>query len=169
MLALTVAFVSGILVERNLNDIPAAEMWTGTSVVPSVLTEYDNRPVVSVSDGGTGTIDDWEVTASFRETTAPYGYGKRRMDFDVRIAWTGENRPGEKMGYTFLEGAMLFVSPSGRTAGVDLRGDFSNGFDGIAYNGSTSLPDEPGTFFLIFAPHPNKHRLVWTVELPYLP
>ena len=49
-----------------------------------------------------------------------------------------------------------------------LRGDYSNGSEGTAYNGSASLPDEAGSFFLIFAPHLYKHRLVWSVDLPYL-
>ena len=64
---------------------------------------------------------------------------------------------------------MKFVSPSGRAAEVHLRGDFSDGFEGIAYNGSASLPDEPETFHLTFGPHPHKHRLVWSVDLPYPP
>ena len=168
LLAVGAAFVAGMLVERNSSDTSAFAVWTGTSETPFVLTKYDNRPIVAVDDGDTGTIDDWEVTAGFRETTAPYGYGKRRLDFDVRISWTGQSPPGEMMGYTFLEGAMLFVSPSGRAAEVALRGDFSDGFEGIAYNGSVSLPDEPGTFYLTFGPHPHKHRLVWSVDLPYL-
>ena len=168
LLAVGAAFVVGVFVGRNSSNGTSTKVWIGTLDIPSVLTEYDNRPVVFVSDGGTDTIDDWEVTAGFRETTAPYGYGKRRLDFDMRVNWIGQNPPGEMMGYTFLEGAMLFVSPSGRAAEVHLRGDFSNEFDGIAYNGSTSLPDETGAFFLIFAPHPYKHRLVWSVDLPYL-
>ena len=84
-----------MLVGRNSSDGAGTLVWTGTSDALSVLTEYDNRPIVSVADSGTGTIDDWEVTASFRETTAPYGYGKCWVDFDVRIARTGEGPSGE--------------------------------------------------------------------------
>ena len=157
------AFIVGVLVGRtSSNDIE-------TDDTPSILTLNDQRPIVFVEDGGTDSIDDWGVTASFLETTAPYGYGKRRVDFNVRVDWTGEDSAGELMGYTFLENAMGLVSPSGRVASVHLRGDFSAGFEGIAYNGSTPLPDEEGTFYLIFAPHPNKHGLVWSVDLPYLP
>ena len=174
-LAVGAAFVVGMFVGRNSSDGTGTLVWTGTSDTPSVLTEYDNRPVVFVADGGTGTIDDWEVTASFRETTAPYGYGKRRVDFDVLIEWTGEDRPGEMMRYSFLEGAMMFVSPSGKTADVQLGGDYPSkryeevkaSFEGSAANESNSLPDEAGTFFLVFAPHPYKYRLVWSVDLAY--
>ena len=41
--------------------------------------------------------------------------------------------------------------------------------EALAYNGSDSLSDEVGTFYLIFAPYPHRQRLVWTVDLPYLP
>ena len=169
LLAIGAVFGAGFWVGQNSTEAPASVTWRGTSETPSILSKNDNRPFVTVPDGGTGTIDDWDVTASFRDTTAPYGYGKRRVDFDVRIEWAGEYPPGELMGYNFLESAMVFISPSGKTATVHLQGDYSDGFDGIAFNGSTSLPDEPGTFVLIFAPHPQKHRLVWSVDLPYLP
>ena len=168
-LAVGVAFVAGMLVGRTSSDGTASISWTGTSDATSVLTEYDTRPIAFVDDGGTGIVDGWEVTASFRETDNSYGYGKRKLFFDVLIQYSAEEPP--KAGdYNFLEDAMLFVSPSGRTATVRHQGDYSYAnFDGIAYNGSESLPDEPGTFYLIFAPHPYKHRLVWSVDLPYLP
>ena len=124
-------------------------------------------------DGGTGTIDNWEVTARFDETTAPYGYGKRRIDFRVRIEWVGGNPAGELMTGNWLQRSMQFVSPSGKTASVSLRRSVDRSevdlvYDGWAYNGSDSLPDEAGTFLLTFAPHPYKPRLEWKVDPPYL-
>ncbi len=113
------------------------------------------------------------MTASFVETK-PFGYAKRQVLFNVRIEWMGAGPRGESMGYNFLESAMGLISPSGKVAGVDLgdiryEGDGLGILEGIARNASTSLPDEEGTFYLIFAPHPNKHVLAWTVDLPYLP
>ncbi len=144
------------------------------TIIPT-FTGEDGRPIVALPDGGTGTIDNWDVTASFDETTAPYGYGERRVDFRVHIEWTGEDTSGELMAPSFLENSMWFVSPSGKTASVHLRRsddierlEVDPVYDGWAYNGSDSLPDEAGAFLLIFAPHPYKRGLGWRVELPHL-
>ena len=139
--------------------IPTADV-----VIPGVT---DTRPIVSVPDGGMGTIDNWEVTASFDETVSS-GYAKRNASFKVNITWTGASDPGEMMAANWLQSRMAFFSPSGRGASVHLRrleGDPA--YNWIAYNGSESLPDEAGTFFMTFAPHPYKHILVWQVDLPY--
>ena len=142
-----------------------------TAVNVSLPNDGDSRTVVALSDGGTGTIDNWEVTASFYETTGVYGYGKRYLEFGVHIEWIGESAPGDLMTENFLQGNMLFTSPSGETADVKLRRSDNltrPGYDGWASNGYGALPDEAGTFFLTFAPHPSKHRLVWQVDLPHL-
>ena len=170
-------FLVGMLVGRSSVHYPSAALWTGTLEVPSVLMRDDDRPVVELSDRESGIIDNWEVTAGFLSTDAEYGYGKRRIWFEVRVEWTGTSPPDEFMYYNFLEGSMLFTSPSGKTATVHLRRDSSDNssgedtatFSGRAYNGSDSLPDEPGRFHLTFGPHPEKQRLAWSVELPYLP
>ena len=141
--------------------IPTADI-----VIPGVT---DTRPIVAVPGGGMGTIDNWEVTASFDETTGTSAYGNRNVHFKVHVTWTGESDPGEMMTANWLQSRMAFFSPSGKGASVHLRRlDGDPAYDWMAYNGSESLPDEAGTFFMTFAPHPYKHILVWQGDLPYL-
>ena len=81
----------------------------------------DSRPIVALPDGGTGAIDNWEVTASFDKTIAAPGfYGYREIYFRVHIRWTGTGGGGEWMDSSFLRSHMQFVSPSGRIAAVYL-------------------------------------------------
>lgn len=126
LIAIAVAFLAGMLVERLFLEQPGA-VAPLTRSAASTLWNGDTRPVVSVANGETGTIDDWAVTAGFREITAPYGYGKRRLDFDVRIEWKGGSPPGELMNYNFLESAMRFVSPSGQGCLGAPKGHVSRG------------------------------------------
>ena len=170
-----VAFFVGMQVGKSSIDVSPAS--TSTVAEPSILMMHDTRPIVELADGEPGTLENWRVTASYESTDGEYGYGKRRLWFEVRIEWTGDSGPGEFMYENFLQRGMLFTSPSGKAANVNLRGYDSNNSDydatapysGQAYNGSDSLPDESGTFYLTFGPHPNKHRLVWSVDLPHLP
>ena len=135
----------------------------------------DSRPFVALPDGGAGTLDNWEMTARFKETTPWGGYGNRQVSFEVDIRWLGGDPPGELMRENYLEGRMGFVSPSGDFARLNLmrasqeRSEYETRYRGLAANRSQTLPDEAGTFYLIFTPHPYKHFLVWTVDLPYLP
>ena len=136
----------------------------------------DSRPFVALPDGGAGAIDNWEMTARFKETTPWGGYGNRQICFEVDIRWLGGSSPGELMRGHYLEDRMGFVSPSGGFAELSLirastqgSSGYETRYRGLAINNGSTLPDEAGTFYLIFTPHPYKHFLVWTVYLPYLP
>ncbi len=130
----------------------------------------NSRPIVALPDGGTGTIDNWEMTARFKETTPSERYFNRQISFEVDMRWLGRDFPSGKMGESFLADRMGFVSPSGVfVSPPHLRGvlrEHDTRYEGLA---AATLPDEAGTFYLIFTPHPYKHFLVWTVDLPYLP